>query len=180
MWKGELRPTWALAFPIIVGNLSQMLIALADTVMIGRVGTVELGAAAFSYAIVHLLFVVGLGIAIAVPVQVAQAHGRKDVAAAGEALRHVLLLAVISGSILAFFLTRGMPFYRLLGQPPEVLEVAPPYLNWVAWSLVPALAGMCFKNFAEAKSSPWIVLWITLGGVFLNILLNWVFIFGRL
>src|SRR5690606_25367093 len=38
----------------------------------------------------------------------------------------------------------------------------------------------CFKNFAEAKSSPWIVLWITLGGVFLNILLNWIFIFGRL
>ncbi len=180
MWTKELKPTWALAFPIIVGNLSQMLMGLVDTLMIGRVGTVELGAAALANALVFLLFVVGIGLTVAVSVQVAQAHGRNDGPGAGEALRHGLFLAVVISSLLALILSNGMPLWRLLNQPEEVLEALPPYLNWLSWSLVPALLGMCLKNFAEAKASPWVVLWITLGGVLLNGFLNWVFIFGNL
>lgn len=179
MWRGELRPTWGLAFPIIVGNLSQMLIGLADTVMIGRVGTIELGAAAFSNAVAYFLFVIGMGLTVAISVLVAQAHGRKDDLAAGEALRHGVLLSFGSAVVIALVLINGMPIFRLLGQPTEILNAAPPYLNWLAWSLVPALVAMCFKNFAEAKGSPWIVLWITLAGVGLNILLNWILIFGH-
>jgi multidrug resistance protein, MATE family len=180
MWKKELRPTWGLGFPIIVGNLSQMMMGLVDTLMIGRVGTVELGAAAFANSVVFLLFVIGIGIAVAVSVQVAQAHGRGDGPAAGEALRHGAVLALAVAGLLALLLSSGMPIYRMLGQPEAVLEAMPAYLGWLAWSLVPALVGMCFKNFAEAKASPWTVLWITMAGVGLNVFLNWVFIFGNL
>jgi len=180
MWKQELRPTWALAFPIIIGNLSQMLMGLVDTLMIGRVGTVELGAAALANALVFLLFVIGIGLTVAVSIQVAQAHGRGDGPGAGEALRHGLVLAMAISTLLAVALSNGMPVYRLLKQPAEVLHAMPPYLNWLAWSLVPALAGMCLKTFAEAKASPWMVLWITMAGVILNAFLNWIFIFGNL
>jgi multidrug resistance protein, MATE family len=180
LWKRELRPTWMLALPIIAGNLSQMLMGVVDTLMIGRVGTVDLGAAALANALVHFILVIGMGITVAVSVQVAQAHGRKDGAGAGEALRHGTFLSLVCGVVLALILVNGMPVYRLLGQPAAVLEAMPAYLNWLAWSLVPALAGMCFKNFAEAKASPWPALWITLGGVVLNVFLNWVLIFGNL
>lgn len=179
-WKKELKPTWWLAAPMIVGNLSQMLMGLVDTLMIGWIGTVELGAAAFANAIMHFAFVVGIGISVAVSVQVAHAHGRHEERAAGEALRHGAILAAVSGAFLALIVIGGMPLYHYLGQPDEVMEAVPLYLDWLGLSIIPALAGMCFKSFAEAKASPWIVFWITLAGVLLNVFLNWILIFGNL
>jgi len=179
-WKRELKPTWWLAFPMIVGNLGQMLLGLVDTLMIGWIGTVELGAAAFANAIMHFAFVVGIGISVAVSVQVAHAHGRKDDYAAGEALRHGAVLTLVSGVVLALLVTGATPIYGLLGQPAAVIEVLPSYLNWLALSLIPGLAGMSFKAFSEAKGSPWIVFWIMLSGVGLNVWLNWVLIFGNM
>lgn len=179
-WKRELRPTWWLAFPMIVGNLGQMMLGLVDTLMIGWIGTVELGAAAFANAIMHFAFVVGIGISVAVSVQVAHAHGRKDDHGAGEALRHGAFLTLISGLVLAVLVTGAMPFYGYLGQPEAVIEKVPSYLNWLGLSLIPGLAGMSFKAFSEAKGSPWVVFWIMMGGVGLNVLLNWMLIFGNL
>lgn len=179
-WKTELKPTWSLAFPMIVGNLGQMLLGLVDTLMIGWVGTVELAAAGFANAIMHFAFVVGIGISVAVAVQVAHAHGGNDEPAAGEALRHGTVLAAISGVVLAAVVAGSTPFYQHLGQPQPVLDAVPSYLDWLGLSLIPALVSMCFKSFSEAKASPWMAFAITMGGVALNVLLNWVLIFGHL
>jgi len=58
----ELRPTLTLAFPIIVGHMSQMLIGLTDSAFIGRVGTVPLAAAAFTNGVFGIFYVVGIGL----------------------------------------------------------------------------------------------------------------------
>src|SRR5262249_52262732 len=56
----ELRPTLALAFPIVVGQVSQLLIGLTDSAFIGRVGTVPLAAAAFTHGVFGIFYVVGI------------------------------------------------------------------------------------------------------------------------
>jgi MATE family multidrug resistance protein len=71
----ELRPTLTLAFPIIVGQVSQMLIGITDTVMIGRVGKVPLAAAAFAHGLFMLVFIIGIGVLMSVSVLVARSHG---------------------------------------------------------------------------------------------------------
>ena len=58
----ETKITLALAFPIITGQLSQMLMGLIDTLMIGRVGTVELAGAAAMTNVLFFPFVVGIGL----------------------------------------------------------------------------------------------------------------------
>src|SRR6476620_6930617 len=94
--RREVRPTLALALPIMAGMVSQMLMGLADTIMVGRVGVVPLAAASFVNAVAHLPLVFGLGLLSSIAVLTAQAYGAKNANEAGETLRHGL---VVSSSI---------------------------------------------------------------------------------
>jgi MATE family multidrug resistance protein len=175
----ENKVTLALAFPIITGQLSQMLMGLVDTLMIGRVGTVELAAAALTNVLFNFPFVLGIGLLVAVSVMVAHAHGSNDEEDAAEAYRNGYLLSIFLGLLLAASLLASIPFLGILKQPEDVTAAMPPYLFWMALSLFPTVPMLTIKHFAEAKNRPWTVLWIMMGGVLLNIILNYLLIFGK-
>lgn len=178
MWR-EGRETVVLALPLIAGQLSQMLMGVVDTLMIGRVGVTELAASSFANTLIYLPFVVGIGMSIAVSIRVSQARGAGDPAAARAALRHGIQIALALG-LLAFGLAwLAVPWLGVFRQPPEVLAAAPDYFLLLAASLIPAMAGMAVKSHADAMNRPWPVFWITLGSVLLNAALNWLLIFGK-
>lgn len=176
----ENQKTLTLAFPIIAGQLSQMLLGLVDTLMIGRLGTVELAAAAFVNVLFFLAFVPAIGWFAAVSVQVSHAFGANRQAESAESFRNGFLVSVLIGLGLSALLVALIPFLGLLHQPPEVVAITPPYLIWVALSLIPIVPAMTIKSFAESRNHPWAVFWILLGGVALNVLLNYALIFGEL
>ncbi|MGZ0706968.1 MATE family efflux transporter [Coraliomargarita sp. W4R53] len=176
----ENRKTLTLALPLIAGQVSQMLLGLTDTLMIGRVGTVDLAAAAFANALLYLPLAIGIGLAIAVSIQVAHSHGKGSAVAAGETLRNGFFISLVLGVLLTALIFLSVPFLGLLGQPSEVIAIVPPYLYWLGLSFLAVVPTMVIKGFAEAQSQPWTVLWIQLGGVALNVVLNTIFIFGYL
>lgn len=176
----EARQTLLLALPMMAGQVSQMLMGVADTVMVGRVGVLPLAAASFAGAILVVLFIVGLGFQIPISIFASQAHGRADHREAGEVWRHGLAIGVISGlgvavagTILSFFLDR-------FGQEPGVVLEATPYFQIVAWSLLPAMLEQGCKQFSEALGRPWLPMKVMLSAVALNVFLNWVLIYGNL
>ena len=176
----ELRPTLALALPIIVGQVSQMLMGLTDSLMIGRVGKVPLAASAFANSIFGLTFVVSLGLLLAVSVLVARAHGAKQSRECAEYLRHGLALGLALGlTVVALLLGLATQLHRF-GQPAEVLAEVNPFFCIIAVSLLPVLVFQVFKQFSEAVGHPWAPMVILLACVGLNALLNWVFIWGHL
>ncbi len=179
LWAREVRPTLALALPIMAGMVGQMLMGLADTIMVGRVGVVPLAAAAFVNAVAHLPLVFGLGLLSSISVLTSQAFGARRPDEAGETLRHGLLVAIGMGVLAAFSMFALHPFLDRLGQPPEVVAAAGPYLLLFGVSLLPALVGHGCKQFSEALKHPWVPTIVLLGGVLLNVLLNWVLIFGH-
>ena len=174
------KKTLALALPIMVGHVSQMLLGLADTVMISRVGTMELAAAAFANVIFNTFFVAAIGLFIAVSVNTAYEHGAKRDHEAAEILRNSLSIALIIGIALALILCALNPLLFIFKQPQSVTILAPKYIFWLAVSLIPAVPALTIKSFCEAKNQPWAVFWIMLGGVALNVALNYVLIFGNL
>lgn len=176
----ENKRTLALALPIMVGHVSQMLLGLADTVMIGRIGTMELAAAAFANVIFNTFFVAAIGLLVAVSVNTAYEHGAKRDQEAAEILRNSLFIALFIGLSLALILCALKPLLYIFKQPESVTILAPKYLFWLAISLIPAVPALTVKSFCEAKSQPWVVFWVMLGGVALNIALNYVLIFGNL
>ena len=84
----EVRPTLVLALPIIVGQVSQMLMGVTDSVMIGHAGTVPLAAASFGLNVFGIFYVLGIGLMVPVAIFVARSRGAGRPGEAGEYLRH--------------------------------------------------------------------------------------------
>ena len=174
----EGKKTAVLAVPLVIGQVSQMLMIVADTVMVGNVGVTELAALSFANAVFAIPFVFGIGLITSISVLSSGAAGRKDEAAARATCRNGFYLALASG--LALFLLSAflIPFLSFFGQPANVTAAAPPYLFLILISLVPALGSMGLKNHGDSLDHPWPSFFIFLGGVLLNIALNQLFIFN--
>lgn len=175
-----MRATLALAVPIMAGQLSQMLMGVTDSVMVGRVGVVPLAASAFANSLLSVPFLAGIGLLQCVSVRAAQAHGAGDRQETGEVLRHGLVLAALCGVLTALVvLVLGTQLHRF-GQPPEVVEESRAFLLLVGASLLPMYVAMSLRQFSEALDHPWPPMLIMLGSVALNAGLNWIFIYGNL
>ncbi|AOS44400.1 Multidrug resistance protein NorM [Lacunisphaera limnophila] len=176
----ELRLTLALALPMIVGQVSQMLIGITDAALIGRVGTVELAAAAFTHGVFGLFYIVGIGLLLPVGVFTARDHGAGDPAACGGWLKHGRALALMAGGA-AFLLLAGLSTQlHRFGQPPEVVAVVRPFFLLCSLSLIPVFYFQVQRQYLDALGRPWVGTSIMLADVALNALLNWMFIWGNL
>lgn len=179
IWN-ENKQTLVLAFPMMAGQLSFMLQGMADTLMIGHVGTVELAAAAFVNVLMTVPIVVGAGLSSAVSMQVSHAYGGSDHRGMGEAVRHGMAWAMVLALVVTALLWGLIPVLHWFGQPLEVVAKTPPFLFWMAASMIPMMLTMSLKSYSEGQNKVWPVFWILAGSVVLNVLLNWWLIFGGL
>jgi MATE family multidrug resistance protein len=176
----ESRRTLALALPIVAGFVGQMLMGLADTLMVGKVGTVPLAACGFANTLLSVPLVFGFGVLAGVSVNASHAFGAGKPHLAGESLRGGLLISIAMGFLVALATHAILPFLPLFGQPAEVNSSCTNYLLLCAWSMPAVFATGSTKNFCEALARPWPPFWIMLGGVLMNVLLNWILIYGNL
>jgi MATE family multidrug resistance protein len=176
----EVRPTLRLATPIMVGQVSQMLMGMTDSIMIGHAGAVPLAASSFGGNVFNIFYLLGIGMAMPVSIFVARARGAAQNDDAAEYLRHgvasCVVFAVLEMLVLALLATQLHRF----GQPAEVLAIVRPFFLLIGASILPVLVYLAFRQYAEAMGHPWMPMAIMLVGVGLNALLNWIFIFGHL
>lgn len=175
----ELRPTLRLAAPITAGQVGQMLMGVADTIMVGHIGTLALAACAFANNVLIVIAVTGYGVLTAVSVRVSHAHGAGVAPAMAHALHAGIGLSVFGGLLGALLLHAVYPAFHFLGQAPGVVDEARTYLLIVGWSLIPAWLISTARSYLDSQSRPWPAFWIMLGGVLLNVALNWVLIYGK-
>lgn len=176
----ELRLTLALALPMIVAQVSQMLIGITDAALIGRVGTVELAAAAFTHGIFGLFYIVGIGLLLPVGVYTARDHGAGDEAGCAAWLKHGKILALVAGAGAFVLLALLSTQLHRFGQPPEVVAVVRPFFVLNSLSLIPVFYFQVQRQYLDALGRPWVGTSIMLADVGLNALLNWMFIWGHL
>ncbi|MGJ3242652.1 MAG: MATE family efflux transporter [Opitutales bacterium] len=175
----EIRPTLKLALPMIIGQVGIHLIVVIDTAMIGRVGVVELAAAAFANNFVGPFMMFGFGLVSACSVLVAQAFGRSDAAGARTVVYLGLLLIGLYSVGLGVSMYGIKEAAHWLNQPPEVLEACWDYLILINWSNVPMLLFSCLKAYSEALNRPWYPLPFLGLALVLNVFFNWLLIFGN-
>ena len=179
-FREESRRTLFLAVPMMAGQLSQMLMGVADSAMVGRIGVVPLAASSFANGLLGVPFLFGIGLLQAISVRVSQAHGAGDRRETGEVLRHGLAITAVSGMGLVVLVGVASTLLGRLGQPPEVAAEARNFFLLCGASMLPMLLAMSFKQFSEALDHPWPPMLILLGSVVLNVFLNWILIYGNL
>lgn len=176
----ESKQTLKLAFPLVIGQVSQMLLGVADTMMIGDLGVTEMAVLNFANSLFYVPFVFGIGVLTAVSVFTSGAAGGRDTAAGRASCRNGVYIGAAIGVIL--FLVMGVFSLNLgmFGQPGDVVERTGAYFRIIMLSMIPGLMSMALKNHADALDRPWPPFWIFLWGVVLNVFLNWVMIYGKL
>ena len=174
----ELKATLALAVPMMIGQLGQMLMGITDTLVLGRVGVVPLAAVGFSNTLLGTLYVGGIGLLTSIGIFTAQAHGAKLENEKLEVMRSALWLSLLAGTCAAAVIWLSLPVLGIFGQPVAIEKAARPYLAIVGLSLIPALGSVAAKTFCEALGKPVIPMVILYIGVTLNLVLNLPLVFG--
>lgn len=175
----ENRATLSLASPIMAGLVAQMLMGWADSIMVGRLGIVPLGACALANTILSLFLVFGFGLMSSVAVKASHAFGAGQPRESGAVFHAGLMLACLAGTSIGVVVQLGSGIVHFLGQPAELTSEVRPYLCLVGWSVLPLLVSVAGKQFSEALLKPWQPFWIMMGGVLANVFFNWLFIYGN-
>jgi MATE family multidrug resistance protein len=175
----QAKRTLKLAFPIILGEVSQMMLGIIDTAMVGAVNYKQLAAAALVMSVINIPYVFGIGFTISVSQMVSMAHGRRD----GKLVSHYLyngfwLCAISAVAIaLAIELSKNILFH--LDQDPEVATLALPYLQIMGWSVIPMLLFLSLKQFTDGLEYTKTAMTLSLAALPLNAFLNWLLIYGN-
>ena len=167
-----------LSYPVILGMLGHTFVAFADNIMVGQLGTAELAAVSLGNSFVFIAMSLGIGFSAAITPLVAEADGAKDQAAGKSALKHGLVLCTMLGLSLFVLILVSKPLMHHMKQPPEVVELALPYLDLVAFSLVPLIIFQAFKQFSEGLSQTKYPMYATILANVVNVTLNYLLIFG--
>jgi MATE family multidrug resistance protein len=158
--------------------LGHSFVQFADNIMVGQLGTAELAAVSLGNSFVFIAMSLGIGFSTAITPLVAEADGAGNAKDGKSALKHGLLLCTVLGFSLFGIILLAKPLMYLMKQPPEVVELAMPYLDLVAFSLVPLIIFQAFKQFSEGLSQTKYPMYATVIANFVNILLNYLLIFG--
>ena len=182
------------AFPVMLTQLGAALVGLADSIMVGHYGTADLAAVSFSNAIFFTVMVFAMGAVMGITPLVGHVHGRLEkllqLSAPTEEIAHkheqvssylanglIFTLLMCLASLL--LLAPCIPYLDAFGQEPVVIACARPYYILIVLSIIPFLLFCFSKQFLEGLGNTTVAMVITLACNLLNILLNWVFIFGH-
>ena len=163
----------------MIGQLGIIILSFADTMMVGRCGTAELGAASFVNNMFNLVIVFSTGFSYGLTPFVGNHYGRGENASVGRILKNALAVnAVVAAGLMALMFVLYLNIHRL-GQPAELLPLMRPYYIVLLISLLFVLLFNAFKQFADGITDTVTPMVILLGGHVVNIFLNWILIYGK-
>lgn len=168
-----------LAAPLATSQVSDMLTVAADTVMVGALGTTALASVSLSASSATIVMLFGLGYNVAITPLVAAAWGRADFAEARSAMSAGARISLIVAVALVTCLMVASPYLFVLGAPEDVTAMAIPYFRWYVASFLFRLMFGIFKQTSEAIGNTKLPMLIALTTNVLNILGNWVLIWGK-
>lgn len=177
------------AVPVMFTQIGGALVGLFDTMMVGHYATVDLAAVSFSNAIFFTIMVFAsgslMGLTPLIGLQDGELSQHPDKANSIRAkmaslLQNGLYFTLIISMVTTVLLALCIPFLDRFGQDPEVIEVARPYYILIVISLFPYLLFCLQKQFLEGLGNTIVAMVIVLAMNALNVLLNWVFIYGHL
>ncbi|MEN3324594.1 MATE family efflux transporter [Mariniflexile soesokkakense] len=175
----EFKYNWQLAAPVMLGMLGHTFVGFVDNVMVGQLGTAELAAVSLGNSFMFIAMSLGIGFSTAITPLIAEADAEKDFEKGKSIFKHGLFLCTMLSIALFLMVLLAKPLMHLMKQPVEVVELAIPYLDLVAISLIPLIVFQGFKQFSEGLSLTRYPMYATILANVLNVVLNYLLIFGK-
>jgi MATE family multidrug resistance protein len=175
----ELSELWRLALPVVIAQVGMITLGVVDTIMVGHLSEQALAAVALGSTYSFGAMIFGMGVLHALDPLVSQAFGARDLDAIAIALQRGLVLAAAISLPYVVLFELSEPILLALGQPPEVVRIAGPFLQALAPS-VPAFFGfIALRQTLQAMSIVRPVLIAVVAGNLANLLGNVALIYGK-
>jgi len=158
--------------------LGHTLIAIVDNIMVGNIGSTELAAVSLGSSFVFIGMSIGIGFSTAITPLVSEADAEKDDKKIRSVFHHGLLLCTVLGVVLFILIVLAKPIMLLMHQPKEVVDLAAPYIDWVAFSLIPVIIFQGYKQFADGLSRTKYSMYAILLANIVHIFFNYMLIYG--
>ena len=175
----HLTRTARLAGPVILARAGLLVMVAIDSAMLGHYGTESLAYYAAANAAQVVMILIGVGLLQGTTILVAQAHGARDSAACGAYWRVSFIHGAVLGVIMGLVCLLGRYTLEATGQDPEVAIAGGRVLEMIAWGSPALFMWVVCTHFLEGISRPIPGMLVMIAAVFVNGLLNWIFIFGN-
>lgn len=174
-----IKRIWSLSWPIIFGQVSYVLMGIADNIMVGKVSAAAVAAVGFSNSVFFTVTIIGIGILSILPPMISKSKAENENEKCGALLNNGLLIAIWLGSIFMVITYFMASQFSLFKQDPAVSEIGKDFLKVIGFSAIPMFLFLAAKQFTDGLGLTKISMYIALGGVLLNIILNYFLIYGN-
>ena len=177
--KYHIQQTIKLSIPLVISQLTVMMIGVVDVIMAGRLGTISLAAVSIGGSIWALGVMLVLGILMATPPMISELDGADEKQKIGPLVRQLMWLSLFIG--LSFFLViRNLtPLFDFFGTRIEVIPAATVYLHAISWGIISFPLFLVFRYVADGLLHTRMTMYISFLGLLLNVPLNYVLMFGK-
>jgi MATE family multidrug resistance protein len=166
--------------PLVLAQLAQTSMGFVDTVMAGRVSAVDLAAVAVGSSIFFPIFLFMVGLLNAVTPLVAQAYGRGNRSAVRHAIRQGMGIGLVTGVLLMPVLWLMSPAMVWMGVSAEVIPITGRYLFAISFGLPAGGIFLALRNGSDGLARPRLSMFAGFFGLLVNILANYILIYGKL
>jgi len=177
-YTSEFKNNLRLATPVMIGSLGHLMVGLIDDIMVGRLGPVELAATSLGNSIVFIALSIGLGFSFAITPLIAESDSEGDEKKGRLIFQHGLVLTTIMGVVMFVMLLVLKPIFYHLNQSEEVVVLAIPYYEIVSFSMIPLMIFQGYKQFTDGLSQTKYAMYATIIANVINVILNFVLIYG--
>lgn len=179
-YRDHIKETFKLAYPVTIGQVGHVMLGVADSIMVGKVGVTPLAASSLVNGLVFLVLVFGLGMTLGITPLIAIARGKNDHQQCGVILRQALLVNSLLGLVISMSIFFLADLIIHLNQPLEVAQQAVSYAKIISISILPFMLFQNYRQFIEGLAFTKPAMYITIVANVVNIFGNWVFIYGNL
>ncbi|VAV84383.1 Na+-driven multidrug efflux pump [hydrothermal vent metagenome] len=179
IYTKEFKYNLKLAAPVMLGMLGHTFVSFVDNIMVGQLGSAELAAVSLGNSFIFIAMSLGIGFSTAITPLIAEADSENDFKKGKSSFKHGLFLCIVLSLALFGIILLAKPLMHLMKQPTEVVALAIPYLDLVAFSLVPLIIFQAFKQFSDGLSMTKYPMYATILANIVNVVLNYVLIFGK-
>lgn len=173
------RENLRLALPIMGGQLGQIMVNLADNIMVGRLGAASLAAVSLANSIFVVFIVLGFGLSFALPPLISEAHGANESKRISQYFKHSLVINLVFAVVAFILILLGLPLLEHMGQDPEVVALAHPYLLIMSISLLPLMIFQTLRCYSDGLSETMPPMIAIIAGNIINVVMNYCLIYGK-
>lgn len=179
-YREHYRSIIKLGVPIVIGQLGIVVVGLADNVMVGQYAVPDLAAASFVNSVFNIPILFGMGFSYGLTPLVGQFFGRNERFKIGSLLRNSLLVNLFMGVLMTLIMAVVWLNVDKMGQPEELLPLIRPYFLLHLASLIFVMLFNSFKQFADGITDTKTPMYIMISANLLNIVGNYILIYGKL